>query len=103
MRKLNAEDLLDFIGLADIFDLDKVKEELLKSKFTNMEAAGKKAFLLTLKQFASPESKDRLFDFLSKPLEMSANEVRTMPLIELVKCLNEVASFKEWKDFFHQC
>lgn len=99
-RKLNAEDVLDFLALFEIFDMNRITDKVRKEKGKTPEQIGKSAFFYMLSELSTKESKDKFFNFISKPLEMKPEDVRVMPAIDLFKQLYEVATVDEWVAFF---
>lgn len=103
MRKLNTDDLFNLMDISDIFDIKKAYEEISHDKSipkrTN-EAIGKMILIKLMKQVATEENRMRVYNFLSKPFECTAEEVRQMSLPVLFKSLDEVASVEEWKSLF---
>lgn len=103
MRKLNFNDFMNFIQISDLFDVkNAIKNIPIKKNMTEKEneEIGKKVLMNMAMQVSTPEDRKRLFQCLSGPFEMTPEEVAELPLTDVFKDLDEVASLDEWKNLF---
>lgn len=103
MRKLNFNDFMNFIQISDLFDVkNAIKNIPIKKNMTEKEneEIGKKVLMNMAMQVSTPEDRKRLFQCLSGPFEMTPEEVAELPLTDVFKGLDEVASLDEWKNLF---
>lgn len=103
MRKLNFNDLMNFMQIADMFNIQKAMNGInvtSKTSAEEKEKAGQKLLTNLIMQVSSDENRKRLFKVLAEPFEMSADEVAELPIGDVFKGLDEAASIDEWKDLF---
>ena len=103
MRKLNFNDFMNFIQISDLFDIkNAIKNIPIKKNMTEKEneEIGKQVLMNMAMQISTPEDRKRLFQCLSGPFEMTPEEVAELPLTDVFKDLDEVASLDEWKNLF---
>lgn len=103
MRKLNFNDFMNFIQISDLFDIkNAIKNIPVKKNMTEKEneEIGKKVLMNMAMQISTPEDRKRLYQCLSGPFEMTPEEVAELPLTDVFKDLDAVASLDEWKNLF---
>ncbi len=102
MRKLKTSDLfamarcLKAIGLKD--EIKKIAMEA--NKVEDIAAKGFDYFYILFEKAVDKKSEKPIYEFLSNPFEMTAQEVENLELTELFKGISEVADIATWKAFF---
>lgn len=99
MRKLNVDDVFDASNLIDIFSLPAVYSKLKDADRSNPEDFAKQAMIVLIKEASTETARMRLYEFLSGPFEIPAQELRKMPFLEFCKGLSEIAEVAEWEAF----
>lgn len=101
MRKLNTSDVFAFTRMVKNIGL---KEEIrgIASKAMGEEDVNKVGLdmiFALIEKFAEVNSESELYDFLSRPLEVTKEEVGEMDLFELVENVMNMADIQKWKAF----
>ncbi len=100
MRKLETRDIFSFIRLIKEVNL---KEEFKKiaSMSTNAtaEEVGFDMLFIIFDKLAEENSEQKLYEFLSGPFEMEAEEVAQLELFDLLEGLQACADWSKWKAF----
>lgn len=101
MRKLNTSDVFAFTRLVKEIGL---KEEIknITAKATeekDVKELGLDIIFTLIEKFSEVNSENALYEFLSRPLEISKEEVGTMDLFDLVDKVMQMADVEKWKTF----
>ena len=101
MRKLETRDVFAFSRL---IKQGHLKEELktLFSQYSESQdelEVGLNLLLSLIELFAEKEAEQLFYEFLSGPLESSAEEVSMMGLFDLIEQVKEVAEWDKWRHF----
>lgn len=101
MRKLLTNDLFKFTRLIKAMGL---KDELKKfatdvDKNQDVSAIGVDFLMIVLERVSDVETEKLVYEFLSGPFEMSADEVANMELFDMVEALTKVADVEKWRNF----
>lgn len=101
MRKLNTSDVFAFTRMVKEIGL---KEEIkgIASKATeeqDVNKVGLDMIFTLIEKFSEVNSENALYEFLSKPLEVSKEDVATMDLFDLVEKVMNMADVEKWKTF----
>ncbi len=101
MRKLNTSDVFAFTRLVKEIGL---KEEIknITAKATeekDVKELGLDIIFTLIEKFSEVNSENALYEFLSRPLEISKEEVGTMDLFDLVDKVMQIADVEKWKTF----
>lgn len=99
MRKLNVEDIFNAMQLADLFDMKKVYDRMKSLNKKDAQSVGMNAFFILLKEASNDENRNRIYEFLSGPFEMKAEDIKTLDAIEFGKMIVKIASIEEWMAF----
>lgn len=101
MRKLQTRDTFALARL--------IKEVDLKTELTAFASSGKvykndldfgMDLLFTLiNKFTDKEAEHLFYEFLTGPFELTADEVGSMDLFDLVTGLKEIADWEKWQSF----
>ena len=103
MRKLNAEDVIDACQLAEYFDFRKIYSDMKISGTLDKKDQEMVGYTLIAKLLAAAttgEAKERLFQWLSGPMEMDASDIRSMSAPEFIKAIKGLATMEEWSQVF---
>lgn len=99
MRKLILDDTFNAAGLIEIFQLPEVYARLAKADRSDPTGFAIQALIVFMKQAGTEENRKKIYDFLSGPFEVSAEELKNMPLLDVAKGIVEIASVDDWKAF----
>jgi ATP-dependent RNA circularization protein (DNA/RNA ligase family) len=101
MRKLNTSDVFAFTRLVKEIGLkEEIKNITAKvSEETDVKALGIDIIFTLIEKFSEVNSENALYEFLSRPLEISKEEVGTMDLFDLVEKIMQIADVEKWKTF----
>lgn len=99
MRKLNVDDVFNASNLIDLFSLPKVYTKLKDADKSNPEDYAKQAMIILIKEASTESARMRIYEFLSGPFELPAQELRKMPFLEFCKGLAKIAEVAEWEAF----
>lgn len=101
MRKLNTSDVFAFTRLVKEIGLkEEVKNITAKAAGeTDVKALGLDIIFTLIEKFSEVNSENALYEFLSRPLEISKEEVGTMDLFDLVEQVMQIADVEKWKTF----
>ena len=103
MRKLNTTDVFTALRLIRKGNLKSTlipyMEELTK-KEADLTKVGIDGFLTLIEIFAEHQSEQALYDFLSGPFEMTAEDIGKMDLWELIDKLKEFREVNNLERFF---
>lgn len=102
MRNLQAKDLFDAARVVKFIKPHQVINEVYKDETidkTNARATGIAIIFGVLEHATEKQCEDKIFEFLSGPMEMTAKEVAEMDHIELIESIFKIASLEKWKDF----
>ena len=99
MRKLTLDDTFNAAELIEIFQLPEVYAKLAKADRSDPVGFATMAMVVFMKQAGTDENRKRIYEFLSGPFEISAEEVRKMPLVEVANGICQVADVEDWKAF----
>ena len=101
MRKLNTSDVFAFTRMVKEIGL---KEEIreIASKATeekDVNKVGLDMIFTLIEKFSEVNSENALYEFLSRPLEVTKEEVSTIDLFVLVENVMNMADVEKWKTF----
>ncbi|WP_042401694.1 MULTISPECIES: hypothetical protein [Clostridium] len=101
MRKLNTSDVFAFTRLVKEIGLkEEIKNITAKvAEETDVKALGIDIIFTLIEKFSEVNSENALYEFLSRPLEISKEEVGTMDLFDLVEKIMQIADVEKWKTF----
>lgn len=101
MRKLNTSDVFAFTRLVKEIGLkEEIKNITAKvAEETDIKALGIDIIFTLIEKFSEVNSENALYEFLSRPLEISKEEVGTMDLFDLVEKIMQIADVEKWKTF----
>lgn len=101
MRKLNTSDVFAFTRLVKEIGLkEEIKNITTKAaEETDVKALGLDIIFTLIEKFSEVNSENALYEFLSRPLEISEEEVGTMDLFDLVEKIMQIADVEKWKTF----
>lgn len=101
MRKLNTSDVFAFTRLVKEIGLkEEIKNITTKAaEETDVKALGLDIIFTLIEKFSEVNSENALYEFLSRPLEISKEEVGTMDLFDLVEKIMQIADVEKWKTF----
>lgn len=101
MRKLNTSDVFAFTRLVKEIGLkEEIKNITAKvAEETDVKALGIDIIFTLIEKFSEVNSENALYEFLSRPLEISKEEVGTMDLFDLVDKVMQMADVEKWKTF----
>lgn len=101
MRKLNTSDVFAFTRLVKEIGLkEEIKNITAKAaEETDVKALGLAIIFTLIEKFSEVNSENALYEFLSRPLEISKEEVGTMDLFDLVEQVMQIADIEKWKAF----
>ena len=101
MRKLNTSDVFACTRLVKEIGLkEEIKNITAKvSEETDVKALGIDIIFTLIEKFSEVNSENALYEFLSRPLEISKEEVGTMDLFDLVEKIMQIADVEKWKTF----
>lgn len=104
MRKLNTGDLFKVARM--IKDMG-MKEELKTftekiDKNADQEKVGIDLLMLIFSKVTETKSEKLIYEFLSGPFEMMAEDVEKMDLFEMIETLFMVADVEKWKGLFQR-
>lgn len=101
MRKLNTSDVFAFTRLVKEIGLkEEIKNITAKvAEETDVKTLGLDIIFTLIEKFSEVNSENALYEFLSRPLEISKEEVGTMDLFELVEKIMQIADVEKWKTF----
>lgn len=103
MRRLQTQDvfkavrIITEIGLKE--DLKKIVKESDGKELTAKDAGVDIVFMM-LERASGKKAEQAVYDFLSGPFEVTADEVRTMPVLELMDGIKTCEDMENWKTFF---
>lgn len=102
MRKLKTSDLFELARCINKIGLkDEIKKITMNANNINDIAENGFEIIFGLIDVASAKKAEKpIYEFLSKPFEMSADEVADLDLPEFIKGLTDIASVSTWKTFF---
>ena len=101
MRKLNTSDVFAFTRLVKEIGLkEEIKNITAKvAEETDVKALGIDIIFTLIEKFSEVNSENALYEFLSRPLEVTKEEVATMDLFDLVEKIMNMADVEKWKTF----
>ena len=101
MRKLNTSDVFAFTRLVKEIGLkEEIKNITAKvAEETDVKALGIDIIFTLIEKFSEVNSENALYEFLSRPLEISKEEVGTMDIFDLVEKIMQIADVEKWKTF----
>lgn len=105
MRNLETQDIFNAIRLLNKIGVrEEIKEvarqaEEEKTKKTRFDLGFDLIFGI-IEKATEKNGEEEIYKFIANIFECEPEEVRKMKPIELVKNLEKVADFEEWKDFF---
>ena len=102
MRKLKTSDLFELARCINKIGLkDEIKKIAMKANNVNDIAENGFEIIFGLIEVASAKKAEKpIYEFLSKPFEMSMEEVENLELAEFIKGLTDIADINTWKTFF---
>ena len=104
MRALNNSDLFAFVRLVKKAKItDKIKELTLSINNINeinTESFGYDVMFTIIEAAAEKESEQAVYEFLSGPLEMTAEELALADPVETIEKVMQIADVEKWKTFF---
>ncbi len=103
MRKLTTQDV--FAALRIVSDLQLKDEVQALAQLANdgklsRDEIGAQAFMKVLDLFVSKKAEGRVYEFLAGPFEVTPEEVRDLPLMELAENIKELAEENDIAGFF---
>ena len=104
MRKLNTSDLFSAMRMIKKCKLkDTIKETILTiDKKQDVEATGFDLIFGIIEAMSEENCEKEFYNFLSKPFEMTPQEVEKLEIDNLIKGIKEIADLESWKSFFTQ-
>lgn len=101
MRKLNTSDVFAFTRMIKEIGLkEEIKEIASKAtKEEDVSKLGLDMIFTLIEKFSEANSENALYEFLSRPLEVTKEEVGTMDLFDLVEKIMQIADVEKWKTF----
>lgn len=107
MRKLQSYDVFAAARLLKHAEVKQVLAEVALKKPAELKKDLRKVgfdiLIDMVANISKPEAEKAFYEFLSGPLELKPEEIRTMDLLELINMIKEFISFvdtEEWKGFF---
>lgn len=103
MRNLQTSDVFELARLVKKIGIKNELKEIAMKINTDEDqySVGFEIIFGLIEKVSEKNSEDYLYEFLSKPLEVTKDEVRTMDPVELVEKLFTIASVDKWKSFFN--
>lgn len=104
MRNLQAKDIFSMSRLIMSLDLkDEFKKiaDKVDGK-TDLNSIGYEMFFTVLGKCTDEKTENKVYEFLSGPLEIKVEEVAIMDIFDLSEKIMEVASIDKWKLFFNK-
>ena len=104
MRKLNTSDLFAAMRMIKKCKLkDTIKETILTiDKKQDVEATGFDLIFGIIEAMCEENCEKEFYNFLSKPFEISPQEVEKLDIDKLINGIKEIADLESWKSFFMQ-
>ncbi len=104
MRNLQAKDIFAMSRLIMSLDLkDEFKKIVDKvDGKTDLNSIGYEMFFTVLGKCTDEKTENKVYEFLSGPLEIKVEEVAAMDIFDLSEKIMEVASIDKWKLFFNK-
>jgi len=68
----------------------------------DLNSIGYEMFFTVLGKCTDENTENKVYEFLSGPLELTTEEVATMDIFDLTEKIMEVASIDKWKFFFNK-
>ena len=104
MRKLNTSDLFAAMRMIKKCKLkDTIKETILTiDKKQDVEATGFDLIFGIIEAMSEENCEKEFYNFLSKPFEMTPQEVEKLEIDNLINGIKEIADLENWKSFFTQ-
>lgn len=101
MRKLLTNDLFKFTRLIKSIGLkDEIKRFASDvDKQQDVAAVGVDFLMIILERISDEGTEKLLYEFLSGPFEMEADEIANMELIDMVEALAQIADVEKWRSF----
>lgn len=100
MRNLQTRDLFDLARLVKKLDIKKDLNEIDLEK--GQEKVGIDIIFTVLEKASDKGIENSVYEFLSKPFEITKEEIACMDPIELIDGIFKIASIEKWKTFIKQ-
>lgn len=106
MRKLQTHDVfmaMKLVRVANIRDEFEKIQKLASKKGANVNDIGYEFIFGVIEKLSGTEAENAFYELLAGPLEMDANDIKTMDPLELIntiKAMSEVINVEEWSAFF---
>ena len=103
MRKLTTQDVFAALRIASDLQLkDEVKTlaQLANDGKLSRDEIGAQAFMKVLDLFVSKKAEGRIYEFLAGPFEITPEQVRDLPLMELAENIKALAEENDLAGFF---
>ena len=103
MRKLNTRDVVMGVRLIKKRQLKETLEQVVNEaveKGKTERMTGIDVIFTMIESMVGTDDGRELYEWISGPLECTADEVEKMELVTLIDSLIQAASVEEWRDFF---
>lgn len=103
MRKLTTQDVFAALRIASDLQLkDEVQAlaQLANDGKLTRDEIGAQAFMKVLDLFVSKKAEGRIYEFLAGPFEITPEQVRDLPLMELAENIKALAEENDLAGFF---
>jgi len=101
VRNVNTADLFRAARAVKSSGLrDRLKQTLLVIDKNDLKSAGIDTILTIIEAFAEKGAENALYEVFAGPFEMTADQVASMELSELMDCLDGLAKDPGMADFF---
>lgn len=105
MKKLQTRDIFAALRIVKAAEMREALKPVLQKVSAGKDSAediGIEAILTVLESVSGTKAENAFYAFLASPLEMSADEVATLPLNDFMACLKELAKENDLAGFFGQ-
>ena len=105
MRKLITSDLfaaMRVVRAAGVRDDIKSIAARAKKKDADTTSIGMDIVFAVMEGLSEPKAENYLYDFLAPIAELPVEELKALPLPELIDILQQIAADNDLKDFFRQ-
>lgn len=99
MRKLNFGDSFKAARLIKELNLKEELKEIASNQEQDQYESGVEIIYTILEKGTTKDCEQRIYDFLSGPLEITPEEVKELELFEVVDKIFKIADIEKWKVF----
>lgn len=99
MRKLNFGDTFKAARLIKELNLKEELKEIASNQEQDQYEAGVDLLYTVLEKGTTKECEQKIYEFLSGPLEMQPEEVSKLEFFEVVDKIFKIADIESWKGF----